>query len=238
MTADLPNELIELLEKIVLQSSSEFADNRNLQNLLILTAIKADKTRVMDYINRLDNYDMPDIANIAVGSELYEEALVIFKKAELHREAAKVLIDYIASIERATEFAERIDEEEVWVDARQGAAASSRSSRRRCTSFIKANDATEYVAVIAAAEQAGANLELVDYLADVPQEGQGGAHRHLAHLRVRQERAVRLARGVHLGAQRGPHPGRGREVLTARPCTRPPRSSSPRSPTSRGSRRA
>ena len=89
MTADLPNELIELLEKIVLQSS-EFSDNRNLQNLLILTAIKADTTKVMDYINRLENYDMPDIANIAVGSELYEEALVIFKKAELHREAAKV----------------------------------------------------------------------------------------------------------------------------------------------------
>jgi clathrin heavy chain len=45
--------------------------------VLILTAIKADKTKVMDYINRLDNYDMPDIANIAVGSELFEEALVI-----------------------------------------------------------------------------------------------------------------------------------------------------------------
>ena len=109
MSADLPNELIELLEKIVLQSGSEFSENKNLQNLLILTAIKADKTRVMDYINRLNNYDMSDIANIAVGSELYEEALVIFKKAELHREAAKVLIDYISSIERATEFAERID---------------------------------------------------------------------------------------------------------------------------------
>ena len=29
MTADLPNELIELLEKIVLQSGSEFAENKN-----------------------------------------------------------------------------------------------------------------------------------------------------------------------------------------------------------------
>ena len=77
-----------------------------MQNLIILTAIKADKTRVMDYINRLNNYDMSDIANIAVGSELYEEALVIFKKAELHREAAKALIDYISSIERTTELAE------------------------------------------------------------------------------------------------------------------------------------
>ncbi|VVC88783.1 unnamed protein product [Leptidea sinapis] len=53
MTADLPNELIELLEKIVLDSS---------------------------YINRLDNYDAPDIANIAINNELYEEAFAIFKK--------------------------------------------------------------------------------------------------------------------------------------------------------------
>ena len=34
--------------------------------------------------------------------------------AELHREAAKVLIEYIADIERATEFSERVDEPEVW----------------------------------------------------------------------------------------------------------------------------
>lgn len=41
MAADMPNELIELLEKIVLDSkNTEFSENRNLQNLLILTAIK------------------------------------------------------------------------------------------------------------------------------------------------------------------------------------------------------
>lgn len=73
MTANLPNELIELLEKIVLHGKKEFRNNKNLQNLLILTAIKADKTRVMDYINKLDNYDAPDIAKIAVDQELYEE---------------------------------------------------------------------------------------------------------------------------------------------------------------------
>merc|ERR1719217_1691667 len=162
MTADLPNELIELLEKIVLQNS-EFSDNRNLQNLLILTAIKADKSKVMDYINRLDNYEKTDIANIAVGSELYEEALVIFKKAELHREAAKVLIEYIADIERATEFASRVDQEEVWVML--GKAQLNQSLVADAIgSFIKANDATEYLSVIAAADQAGANSELVDYL--------------------------------------------------------------------------
>jgi clathrin heavy chain len=162
MTADLPNELIELLEKIVLQNS-EFSDNRNLQNLLILTAIKADTTRVMDYINRLNNYDMPDIANIAVGSELYEEALVIFKKAELPREAAKVLIDYIKSIERATEFAERIDQEEVWVMLGK-AQLGMMMVKESMISFVKATDATEYNNVIHAADQVGCYPELVEYL--------------------------------------------------------------------------
>src|SRR4051794_39427301 len=39
MAADLPHELIELLERLVIEHS-EFSNNKNLQNLLILTAIK------------------------------------------------------------------------------------------------------------------------------------------------------------------------------------------------------
>jgi clathrin heavy chain len=42
MAADLPNELIELLEKIVLDNSA-FSEHRNLQNLLILTAMRVRK---------------------------------------------------------------------------------------------------------------------------------------------------------------------------------------------------
>lgn len=106
MTADLPNELIELLEKIVLDSSA-FSDHRNLQNLLILTAIKADHTRVMEYINRLDNYDAPDIANIAINNELYEEAFAIFKKFDVNTSAIQVLIEQVNNLDRAYEFAER-----------------------------------------------------------------------------------------------------------------------------------
>ena len=91
MTADLPNELIELLEKIVLDNTL-FSEHRNLQNLLILTAIKADRTRVMEYITRLDNYDAPDIANIAIGSELYEEAFAIFRKFDVNTSAIQVML--------------------------------------------------------------------------------------------------------------------------------------------------
>ena len=63
----------------------------NLQNLLILTAIKADRSRVMEYINRLDNYDAPDIANIAISSQLFEEAFAIFKKFEVNTSAIEVM---------------------------------------------------------------------------------------------------------------------------------------------------
>jgi clathrin heavy chain len=66
MEAELPNELIGLLERIVLHSTnSNFSNNKSLQNLLILTAIKADKGKVMDYINRLDNYEGAELAAIA-----------------------------------------------------------------------------------------------------------------------------------------------------------------------------
>lgn len=47
----------------------------------------------MDYVNRLDNYDAPDIANIAIGSELYEEAFTIFKKFEVNTSAIQVCLD-------------------------------------------------------------------------------------------------------------------------------------------------
>ncbi|CAM0950541.1 unnamed protein product [Alopecurus aequalis] len=113
MTADLPHELIELLEKIVLQNSA-FSGNFNLQNLLILTAIKADSSRVMDYVNRLDNFDGPAVGEVAVEAQLYEEAFAIFKKFNLNVQAVNVLLDNIRSIERAEEFAFRVEEDAVW----------------------------------------------------------------------------------------------------------------------------
>jgi hypothetical protein len=39
-----------------------FVEHSFLQNLLILTAIKADPSRVKDYVYRLDNFDGPAVA--------------------------------------------------------------------------------------------------------------------------------------------------------------------------------
>ena len=113
MQADLPVELIDLLEKIILEPSP-FSDNSNLQNLLILTAIKADKGRVMDYIHKLDAYDARDIAGIALDNGMSEEAFEIFKKTGSHAEAINTLIEHVVNIDRAADFADEIDTPEVW----------------------------------------------------------------------------------------------------------------------------
>ncbi|KAL2317474.1 hypothetical protein Fmac_031350 [Flemingia macrophylla] len=113
MTADLSHALIELLEKIVLQNSA-FSGNFNLQNLLVLTAIKADPSRVMDYINRLDNFDGPAVGEVAVEAQLYEEYFAIFKKFNLNVQAVNILLDNLWTIDRAVEFAFQVEEDAVW----------------------------------------------------------------------------------------------------------------------------
>jgi len=162
MTADLPNELIELLEKIVLDNSM-FSDHRNLQNLLILTAIKADRSRVMEYINRLDNYDAPDIANIAISSELYEEAFAIFRKFEVNTSAIQVLIDNIKNLDRAYEFAEKCNEPAVWSLLARAQLVND-MVKEAIDSYIKADDPSQYMEVVNIASKSQNWEELVKYL--------------------------------------------------------------------------
>ncbi|KAM3260176.1 hypothetical protein ACQJBY_051442 [Aegilops geniculata] len=68
----------------------------------------------MDYVNRLDNFDGPAIGELAVEAQLYEEAFAIFKKFNLNVHVVDVLLDNIRSIERAKEFAFRVEEDAVW----------------------------------------------------------------------------------------------------------------------------
>ncbi|CAJ0768124.1 2746_t:CDS:10 [Entrophospora sp. SA101] len=113
MAADLPLELIGLLEKLIFENTA-FSDQKTLQNLLILTAIRADKAKVMDFINKLNNFDAPEVADIAIKTNLYEEAFAIYKKYNEHTSAINVLVEHIASLDRAAEFAEKCNIPEVW----------------------------------------------------------------------------------------------------------------------------
>ncbi|PSS27773.1 hypothetical protein M430DRAFT_62977 [Amorphotheca resinae ATCC 22711] len=162
LKADLPAELIELLEKIVLEPSP-FSDNESLQNLLILTATKADKGRVMDYIHRLDAYNAPDVANICIDVGLFEEAFEVYKKINDHLSAVSVLVEHIVSIDRAQDYAERVEIPEVWSRVAKAQLDGLRVSDS-IASYIRAEDPSNYNEVIEIATHAGKDEDLIKYL--------------------------------------------------------------------------
>lgn len=162
LDADLPAELIELLEKIILEPSP-FSDNGSLQNLLMLTAAKADKGRLMDYIHQLSAYNGEEIANMCVSVGLFEEAFEIYKKKDNHTAATQVLVEHIVSIDRAQAYAEQVDLPEVW-----GTVAKAQLDGLRISdaidSYILAGDPTNYNEVVEIATHAGKDEELIKYL--------------------------------------------------------------------------
>jgi clathrin heavy chain len=174
MQNDLQSELIELLERIVLQGS-DFSNNKNLQNLLILTAIKANKEKVMEYINRLDNFDGPDIAKIAASEEygLYEEALTIYiifgkkstgeEQVSHHVSAVEVIVDLIHDLDRGKEFAERVNVNKVWSKLAKAQLDASLITDS-INSYIKAKDPSNYLQVINSAHNVDNYADLVPYL--------------------------------------------------------------------------
>ena len=162
LDADLPGELIELLEKIILEPSP-FSDNTSLQNLLMLTAAKADKSRLMDYIHQLNEFSADEIAEMCISVGLYEEAFEIYKKVNNYLAAVNVLVENIVSIDRAQEFAERVELPEVW-----SKVAKAQLDGLRVTdsieSYIRAEDPSNYHEVIETATHAGKDEDLVKYL--------------------------------------------------------------------------
>jgi clathrin heavy chain len=113
MAADLPIELIEMLEKIVIESSP-FNENKSLQNLLLLTAIRSHRAKVDGYIHKLANYDHLDIACIATDNGLYEEAFTTYKKYNEHAPATNTPVEHIVSLERGVDYANKVDQPAVW----------------------------------------------------------------------------------------------------------------------------
>merc|ERR1719343_865128 len=177
MAADLPGELITLLERIVLQGS-DFSDNKNLQNLLILTAIRADATRVSGYIDQLDNFDAKDIALICVSEShnLFEEGFSIYTKfskpeytqdkeeqVELQTLAIGVLVDFMKDLDRAKSYATQCDEKPVWSKLGK-AQLDAKEATEAIISFINAEDSSEYVRVCAVANEGEIWAELIPYL--------------------------------------------------------------------------
>lgn len=162
MANNLPMQLIELLEKIIIEPSP-FSDNKSLQNLLFLTAIRSDKGKVIGYINRLSGYDSNEIARIAIEAGLYEEALTIYQKHEQHTEAMNVLVEHVVSIDRGFAYANKVNKPEVW--SRLGKAQlDGLRVKDAIDSYIKAEDPSNFMEVIEIANRAGKHDDLVRYL--------------------------------------------------------------------------
>ena len=162
MDNDLPAELIELLEKIILEPTT-FSDNTILQNLLILTAIKTDKGRVMDYIQQLSSYNPDDMAENCVEAGMGEEAFEIYKKQSNHVAATDVLVNHVVSIDRAQEYAERVDIPEVWSKVAKAQLDGLRVPDA-IDSYIRAADPSNYAEVVEIATHAGKDDDLIKYL--------------------------------------------------------------------------
>ena len=162
MDFDLPAELIELLEKIILEPSA-FSENEHLQQLLMLTAIKTDKAKVMDYIHQLSHYNPEEIAENCVAAGMAEEAFEVYKKQNNHASATDVLVNHVVSIDRAQDYAESVDLPEVW-----SKVAKAQLDGLRVTdsieSYIRAQDPSNYNEVIDIATHAGKDEDLIKYL--------------------------------------------------------------------------
>ncbi|CAH7670842.1 clathrin, heavy polypeptide [Phakopsora pachyrhizi] len=162
LAADMPIELIEVLEKIVLEATA-FSDNANLKKLLLLTAIRSEKGKVMGYIEKLSGFDVQEIAGIAIENGLHEEAFTMFRKHDMHLEAINVLVEHIVSIDRASQYAVKVDEPAVW--SRLGKAQlDGLRIKDAIDSYIKANDPTNYLEVIETADRAGKHEDVARYL--------------------------------------------------------------------------
>lgn len=160
--ADMPTELIELLEKIILEPST-FSDNANLQNLLMLTACKSDRGRVAGYIQSLDAYSPEDIAQQCIEVGMYEEAFLIHKKDGNHVAATNVLVDHVVSIDRAHEYADQVDLPEVWSKVGKAQLDGLRVTDS-IESYIRAGDPSNHEEVIETATHAGKDDDLIKYL--------------------------------------------------------------------------
>eukprot|EP00732_Lithocolla_globosa_P006900 Lithocolla_globosa_v1_NODE_8351_length_831_cov_3.760309.p1 type:complete len:103 gc:universal NODE_8351_length_831_cov_3.760309:438-746(+) len=73
--------LLDFLEAVLFNNST-FNKNKNLQNLILLTAAKVDSSRVMKYVIAFSDYDGPQIAKVLESAEvgLTAEAQAIFEK--------------------------------------------------------------------------------------------------------------------------------------------------------------
>ncbi len=129
----------------------------------MLTAAKSDRGRVAGYIQNLDNYSPDDIAQQCIEVGMFEEAFLIYKKAQNHSEAANVLVEHVVSIDRAQEYADQVDLPEVWSKVAKAQLDGLRVPDA-IESYIRAQDPSNFQEVVEVGTHAGKDEDLIKYL--------------------------------------------------------------------------
>ena len=166
--ANMPQELIELLEKIVIgNKNKELSENGSLQNLLLITAIKVPKqgeeNKVMEYVNKLQKYNAPDVSSEAIEHGLYEEAFAMLKKFDHEEMAMDVLIKHVKDLDRASDYAARVRKPEVYTKL-AAAQLEGGKIKEAIAAYLKADDASNYAQVISIAGPADCWDDLTKFL--------------------------------------------------------------------------
>lgn len=94
---------------------------------------------------------------------MFEEAFEIYKKFNLKVPAIKVLLDNMEDLDRANEFAAKVDEPDVW-SCLASAQLEHGAVSEAISSYLRGADTSRYLDVIERANAAGAYEELVKYL--------------------------------------------------------------------------
>lgn len=155
-------DLMELLEKIIIENTP-FSNNSSLQCLLILTAIKADPSRVLGYIDNLDKYDPDEISQLFIDNEFYEEAFEVYNKFGKRVEAMKVMVNHIKSIDRGELYAVKYDSPKLWYILANAQLEMNYISDA-IDSYIKSENPENYLKVIEMSNKSNNLYDLISFL--------------------------------------------------------------------------
>ncbi|KAG5489303.1 hypothetical protein GH5_00170 [Leishmania sp. Ghana 2012 LV757] len=161
MNANLTEELTSLLGQIVMHG--RFRKNRFLENLLIMSAVRARKDKVMEYVTTLEDYDAPDIAHIASGAGMHEVAFVVYTRHNMKKEAITVLLQDMNDVSRGRAFAQKTDNAVVWSVLGEYLVKQD-EVHEGIECLIKAKNPDLVAEVTSAAERTNQYSDLIKYL--------------------------------------------------------------------------
>lgn len=126
MQASLPLEIIQVV-KLVL-GVSEFATNKNLQNLLLLTLLKQNMfIELREWAQKLKNYDGNELGKVAESYDI-ESAIILYKNCNENVRAVELILQGKDGLALAKEFASIVKSKEVYLTVAQALSQAGLSN--------------------------------------------------------------------------------------------------------------